>query len=74
MKANRSIPSAQVIPVLIYPDVREAVAWLEAMRIALTPGDSRDDALTLEAAGLGRVVELEDGRWAWSPTTPLNGG
>jgi uncharacterized glyoxalase superfamily protein PhnB len=28
MKANRSIPSAQVIPVLIYPDVREAVAWL----------------------------------------------
>src|SRR5262249_55864014 len=30
VKANRSIPSAQVIPVLIYPDVREAVAWLEA--------------------------------------------
>ena len=29
MKANRSIPSAQVIPVLIYPDVRAAVAWLE---------------------------------------------
>lgn len=29
MKANRSIPSASVIPVLVYPDVREAVAWLE---------------------------------------------
>lgn len=28
MKANRSIPNATVIPVLIYPDVREAVAWL----------------------------------------------
>ena len=28
MRANRSIPSATVIPVLIYPDVREAVAWL----------------------------------------------
>ena len=28
VKANRSIPSADVIPVLIYPDVREAVAWL----------------------------------------------
>jgi uncharacterized glyoxalase superfamily protein PhnB len=28
MKANRSIPSASVIPVLIYPDVREAVNWL----------------------------------------------
>jgi uncharacterized glyoxalase superfamily protein PhnB len=30
VKANRSIPSATVIPVLIYPDVREAVAWLSA--------------------------------------------
>jgi uncharacterized glyoxalase superfamily protein PhnB len=30
VRANRSIPSAQVIPVLIYPDVRAAVAWLEA--------------------------------------------
>ncbi|HXW45456.1 MAG TPA: VOC family protein [Streptosporangiaceae bacterium] len=28
MKANRSVPTATVIPVLIYPDVREAVAWL----------------------------------------------
>jgi uncharacterized glyoxalase superfamily protein PhnB len=30
VKPNRSIPSAQVIPVLVYPDVREAVAWLES--------------------------------------------
>ncbi|MCW3036000.1 MAG: glyoxalase [Actinobacteria bacterium] len=30
MKPNRSIPSATVIPVLIYPDVRAAVAWLGA--------------------------------------------
>ena len=28
MQPNRSIPTATVIPVLIYPDVREAVAWL----------------------------------------------
>ncbi len=28
MRRNRSIPSAVVIPVLVYPDVREAVAWL----------------------------------------------
>lgn len=28
MKPNRSIPQSIVIPVLIYPDVREAVAWL----------------------------------------------
>jgi uncharacterized glyoxalase superfamily protein PhnB len=30
VKPNRSIPSATVIPVLTYPDVREAVAWLTA--------------------------------------------
>ena len=30
MKPNRSIPSTVVIPVLIYADVREAVAWLSA--------------------------------------------
>jgi len=30
MKSNRSIPSSTVIPVLTYPDVRAAVAWLEA--------------------------------------------
>jgi uncharacterized glyoxalase superfamily protein PhnB len=28
VKPNRSIPATQVVPVLIYPDVREAVAWL----------------------------------------------
>jgi uncharacterized glyoxalase superfamily protein PhnB len=28
VRANRSIPSSTVIPVLIYPDVREAVEWL----------------------------------------------
>jgi uncharacterized glyoxalase superfamily protein PhnB len=29
VKPNRSIPAAQVIPVLVYPDVRAAVAWLQ---------------------------------------------
>jgi uncharacterized glyoxalase superfamily protein PhnB len=28
MKSNRSIPQATVIPVLTYPDVRQAVDWL----------------------------------------------
>ena len=28
MQANRSIPASGVVPVLIYPDVRAAVAWL----------------------------------------------
>jgi uncharacterized glyoxalase superfamily protein PhnB len=30
VRPNRSIPNSSVIPVLIYPDVREAVAWLAA--------------------------------------------
>lgn len=30
VKRNRSIPPSTVIPVLVYPDVREAVAWLSA--------------------------------------------
>jgi uncharacterized glyoxalase superfamily protein PhnB len=30
MKPNRSIPEPAVIPVLVYPDVRAAVAWLTA--------------------------------------------
>src|SRR5947209_2898685 len=29
MRSNRSIPPVTVIPVLVYPDVRAAVAWLE---------------------------------------------
>lgn len=28
MRANRSVPAATVVPVLTYPDVRGAVAWL----------------------------------------------
>jgi uncharacterized glyoxalase superfamily protein PhnB len=30
MRGNRSVPDATVVPVLIYPDVRQAVAWLTA--------------------------------------------
>jgi uncharacterized glyoxalase superfamily protein PhnB len=30
MKPNRSVPASTVIPVLIYPDVRDAVGWLAA--------------------------------------------
>jgi uncharacterized glyoxalase superfamily protein PhnB len=29
VQTNRSIPSVSVIPVLVYPDVREAVDWLQ---------------------------------------------
>ena len=30
MRQNRSIPPVTVVPVLVYPDVRAAVAWLAA--------------------------------------------
>lgn len=30
MRRNRSLPPPTVIPVLVYPDVREAVAWLSS--------------------------------------------
>jgi uncharacterized glyoxalase superfamily protein PhnB len=30
MQQNRSIPESTVIPILSYPDVREAVAWLSS--------------------------------------------
>jgi uncharacterized glyoxalase superfamily protein PhnB len=28
IKRNRAVPPATVVPILVYPDVREAVAWL----------------------------------------------
>jgi len=31
MRPNRSMPAATVVPVLTYPDVRQAVAWLTAV-------------------------------------------
>jgi uncharacterized glyoxalase superfamily protein PhnB len=56
VKHNRSIPDATVIPVLIYPDVRAAVAWLtdalgfvEKVRIG-------DDHRSQLALGDGAVI------------------
>ena len=56
MRQNRSIPSAAVVPVLIYPDVREAVAWLKgafgfAERVRI--GDNHRSQLR---AGEGAVI------------------
>ena len=46
VKPNRSMPSAVVIPVLIYPDVREAVAWLsEAFGFVGAAADRREPSL-----------------------------
>ena len=66
MMSNRSVPTATVIPVLVYPDVRAAVAWftgafgfVERVRVG---EDHRsqlrigvDGAMIVEAARLGHT-------------------
>jgi uncharacterized glyoxalase superfamily protein PhnB len=69
MKPNRSIPAATVIPVLIYPDVREAVAWLSAafgFVERLQIGESHRSQLTF---GDGAVI-LADVRGERRPPRP----
>jgi len=70
--ANRSAPPATVTPVLFYPDVRAAVAWLEAAfgfaeRVRI--GDSHraqlrvgsDGAVVVAEVGRDRVAPSEGG-------------
>lgn len=62
MLTNRSIPSALVIPVLAYPDVGEAVAWLSAafgFSERLRIGDHRAQMHISEGAAM---VVREGGR------------
>lgn len=61
VKTNRSIPPTTVIPVLVYPDVRQAVAWLadvfgfvERTRI----GDSHRAQLSVGADGAIIVADV----------------
>jgi uncharacterized glyoxalase superfamily protein PhnB len=66
VRRNRSVPSPQVVPVLVYPDVREAVVWLEASlgcseRVRIGDGHRAQLALGSAAVivtepGNGRVV------------------
>ena len=61
MKRNRSIPSSGVVPVLTYPDVREAVAWLTAafgFEERLRIGDGHRSQLI---AGDGAVIVADVG-------------
>lgn len=53
MKANRSVPAATVMPVLIYPDVREAVAQYVVVRVP----DARSHCES--ARGRGAVILAE---------------
>jgi uncharacterized glyoxalase superfamily protein PhnB len=65
MRPNRSIPQATVIPVLIYPDVRAAVAWLETAfgfseRVHI--GEDHRSQLRVGADGAVIVGDVRDDR------------
>jgi uncharacterized glyoxalase superfamily protein PhnB len=70
VKTNRSLPSATVIPVLIYPDVREAVAWLTAafgFRERIKIGDDHRSQMSI---GDGGAVIIGDVRKDRVPPQP----
>ena len=61
VKPNRSVPSSGVIPVLTYPDVRAAVAWLAAafgFEERLRIGDGHRSQLI---AGEGAIIVADVG-------------
>src|SRR5215469_15217787 len=67
MKPNRSVPPPTVVPVLSYPDVRAAVAWLstafgfvERTRI----GESHRAQMSIGADGAVIVAESKGGKTA----------
>ena len=65
MLTNRSAPPATVTPVLIYPDVRAAVAWLEAAfgfeeRVRI--GDSHRAQLRVGSDGAVVVADVRGDR------------
>jgi uncharacterized glyoxalase superfamily protein PhnB len=67
VRANRSIPAATVIPVLVYPDVREAVAWLErafGFRERLKIGEGHRSQLHVGEGGAVIVADAEGERRA----------
>jgi uncharacterized glyoxalase superfamily protein PhnB len=71
MRANRSMPRSPVIPELVYPDVREAVAWLcDAFGFAVRwiAGGHRAQL----AVGDGAVVVMaDDGGGRATPQSPI---
>ena len=70
MKPNRSIPTAAVIPVLVYPDVREAVSWLSAafgFEERLRIGEAHRSQLSV---GEGGAVIAADVRGEQQPPQP----
>ncbi len=65
VKPNRSIPAATVAPVLVYPDVREAVAWLTAafgFRERVRIGEDHRSQLKVGEDGAVIVADVQPGR------------
>ena len=65
MRVNRSVPSATVIPVLTYPDVRAAVEWLGAAfgfveRVRI--GEDHRAQLSVGESGAVIVADVRDER------------
>ncbi len=64
MKHNRSVPPATVVPVLSYPDVRAAVAWLSAafgFAERTRIGETHRAQMSIGADGAVIVAELRGG-------------
>ncbi len=61
MKSNRSIPSAPVVPVLTYPDVRAAVAWLTGAFGFIERLQIGEDHRSQVLAGEGAVIIADVG-------------
>ena len=65
MKHNRSVPPATVVPVLSYPDVRAAVAWLSAafgFSERTRIGESHRAQMSIGADGAMIVAERRGGK------------
>jgi uncharacterized glyoxalase superfamily protein PhnB len=56
MMRNRSAPSAAVIPILVYPDVRAAVEWLETVFGFVERVQIGEDHRSQMAFGQGAVI------------------
>ena len=61
MRSNRSIPAATVIPVLSYPDVRDAVAWLGAAFGFIERVRIGEDHRAQMSVGDGAVIVADTG-------------
>jgi len=66
---NRSIPTATVIPVLVYPDVRAAVTWLSSAFGFVERVRIGDDHRSQMEIGPGGAVIVADVRGEQQPPT-----